>query len=197
MYVHVHAHACTFWPTPCSIWSPLWALHSSPGEKGNDTFVASNKQWGMSNALSSGSGWAVGGWCCGGEEGGVEARSLISTASADLIISNYSLWFSLAALGVEKAELSSEFPFCHCWWSYLFSCQSGDGNYELKLAFASKIVIISIVVVVIHKKVEEDCAGDIQTMAWGLNLASWPWDSSWHGICNSQEIKAYFEHDHF
>lgn len=68
----------------------------------------------------------------------------------------------------------------------------------MKLGFASKIVFISIVVVVvvIHKKVEEDCAGDIQTMAWGLNLASWPLDSSWHGIYNSQEIKAYFEHDH-
>lgn len=44
----------------------------------------------------------------------MEARSLISTASADLIISNYSQWFSLAALGVEKTELSSEFPLCHC-----------------------------------------------------------------------------------
>lgn len=52
---------CTMRPTPCSIPGPLWAPRSSLGERGNDTFVASDQRRGSSHSLSVGSGSRVGG----------------------------------------------------------------------------------------------------------------------------------------
>lgn len=69
-HVFVRAHSLRY------LTDPLLHLKAFPcslflsGERGNDTFVASNKLCSSSHAVSTGSGTGMGGRCFGGEGGG-------------------------------------------------------------------------------------------------------------------------------